>query len=70
MRIVRPLQHWLTGHGPRLQGGDFVPETHPLRPWADTLPWAALVAAVDRRFAQRFPLKTARGRTPVATRVL
>ncbi len=70
MRIVRHLQHWLTGRGPRLQVVDFVPETHPLRQWADTFPWAALVAAVDRSVAQRFPLKTARGRAPVATRVL
>jgi len=70
MRMVRHLQHWLTGRGLRLQVIDFVPETHPLRQWADTFPWAALVAAVDRSFAQRFPLKTARGRAPVATRVL
>jgi hypothetical protein len=49
---------------------DFVPETHPLRQWADTFPWAALVAAVDQHFAQRFPTPTARGRAPVATRVL
>lgn len=70
MRIVRHLQHWLTGRGPRLQVVDFVPETHPLRQWAETFPWAALVAAVDRSVAQRFPLKTARGRAPVATRVL
>ena len=70
MHIVRYLQHWLTGRGPRLQVGDFVPGTHPLRQWADTFPWAALVAAVDRSVAQRFPLKTARGRAPVATRVL
>jgi hypothetical protein len=70
MRIVRHLQHWLTGRGPRRQVVDFVPETHPLRQWADTFPWAALVAAVDRSVAQRFPLKTARGRAPVATRVL
>ena len=70
MRIVRHLQHWLTGRGLRLQVVDFVPETHPLRQWADTFPWAALVAAVDRSFAQRFPRKTARGRAPVATLVL
>ena len=70
MRIVRHLQHWLTGRGLRLQVVDFVPDTHPLRQWADTFPWVALVAAVDRSFAQRFPLKTARGRAPVATRVL
>ena len=49
---------------------DFVPETHPVRQWADTFPWAALVAAVERNFAQRFPTPTARGRAPVATRVL
>jgi hypothetical protein len=49
---------------------DFVPETHPIRQWADTFPWAALVAAVDRSFAQRFPKPTTRGRPPVSTRVL
>jgi hypothetical protein len=49
---------------------DCVPETHPLRPWADTCPWAALVAAVDRSLAQRFPQPTTRGRPPVSTRVL
>jgi len=49
---------------------EFVPETHPLRQWADTFPWAALVAAVERNCAQRFPTSTARGRAPVATRVL
>ena len=70
MRIVRYLQHWLRGPGRPLIVADFVPETHPLRQWADTFPWAALVAAVDRNFAQRFPTPTARGRAPVATRVL
>jgi transposase len=70
MQILRYLQHWLTGGGPGLQVADFVPATHPLRRWADTLPWAALVAAVDRSFAQRFPKLTPRGRPPVSTRVL
>ena len=70
MQILRYLQHWLTGRGPCLQVGDFVPETHPLRQWADTFPWAALVAAVDRSFTQRFPKPTTRGRPPVSTRVL
>jgi transposase len=70
MPILRYLQHWLTGRGPCLQVADFVPETHPLRQWAETFPWAALVAAVDRSFAQRFPKPTARGRPPVSTRVL
>jgi hypothetical protein len=70
MPLLRYLQHWLTGRGPYLQVADFVPEIHPLRQWADTFPWAALVAAVDRSFAQRFPKPTARGRPPVSTRVL
>jgi hypothetical protein len=70
MRLLRHLQHWLTGQGLPIAVAEFVPETHPLRQWADTFPWAALVAAVERSFAQRFPTPTARGRAPVATRVL
>jgi hypothetical protein len=70
MRLLRHLQHWLTGQGLPIVVAEFVPETHPLRQWADTFPWAALVAAVERSFAQRFPTPTARGRAPVATRVL
>jgi len=70
MRLLRHLQHWITGHGLSIAVADFVPETHPLRQWADTFPWTALVAAVERSFAQRFPTPTARGRAPVATRVL
>jgi len=49
---------------------DFVPETHPLRQWADAFPWAALVTAVEQSFARRFPPQTTRGRAPIATRVL
>jgi hypothetical protein len=70
MPLLRYLQHWLTGQGPCLQVADFVPETHPIRQWADTFPWAALVAALDRSFTQRFPKPTTRGRPPVSTRVL
>ena len=70
MRLLRYLQHWLTGSGRSLVVADFVPETHPLRQWADTLPWAVLVAAVERNFTRRFPTPTARGRAPVATRVV
>jgi hypothetical protein len=70
MPILRFLQHWLTGRGPCLQVADFVPDTHPLRRWADTFPWAALVAAVDHSCARRFAKPTTRGRPPVATRVL
>ena len=68
MPLFRSLQHWLTGRGPCLQGADFVPATPPLRPWAQTLPWAAVVAAIARAFAQRFPNLTTRGRPPVSTR--
>jgi Transposase domain (DUF772) len=70
MPLLRDLQHWLTGRGPCLQVADFVPETHPIRQWADTFPWAALVAAVDRAFPQRCPRPSTRGRPPVSTRVL
>ena len=70
MRLVRYLQHWLGGAGPRLQVADFVPDTHPIRLWADTFPWAALVAAVERSFAQRFPKRSPRGRAPIPLRVL
>ena len=70
MRLLRHLQPWLTGHGLQIAVADFVPETHPIRQWADTVPWTALVAAVERSFTQRFPTPTARGRVPVATRVL
>jgi hypothetical protein len=70
MQILRYLQHWLTGRGPCLQVADFVPATHPIRQWAETFPWAALVAAVAHSFAQRFPQATTRGRPPVSTRVL
>src|SRR5947208_3369041 len=65
MPILRYLQHWLTGRGACLQGAAFVPDTHPLRQWAETFPWAALVAAIDRSFARRMwwstPCRVRRG---------
>jgi hypothetical protein len=70
MLILRFLQHWLTGRGPYLEVANVVPATPPLRQWAETFPWAALVAAIDRSCAQRFPKPTTRGRPPVSTRVL
>jgi hypothetical protein len=70
MRFVRYLQHWLRGTGACLQVTDFVPVTHPLRQWADTFPWTALVGAIEQSFATRFPPKTPRGRQPVPIRVL
>ena len=70
MRLIRSLQHWLSGTGPCLQVTDFVPDTHPLRQWADTFPWAALVAAVEQSFDKRFPKRSPRGRAPVPIRML
>ena len=70
MHIFRYLQHWLSGHGPRLQVADFVPENHPIRRWADTFPWIAWVEATTKSFAKRFPKTSTRGRFPVSTRVL
>jgi hypothetical protein len=42
MRMLRHLQYWLTGGGPHIRVADFVPETHPVRQWADTFPWVAV----------------------------
>jgi hypothetical protein len=70
MPLVRFLQHWLSGTGTRLHVTDFVPESHPLRQWADTFPWAALVSAIEQSLHQRFPTTSQRGRRPVPIRVL
>jgi Transposase domain (DUF772) len=70
MGLVRYLQHWLRGTGVPLHVTDFVPDTHPLRQWADTFPWTALVAAVEQSFATRFPTRSPRGRAPIPLRVL
>ena len=71
MGILRHLQHWFIGQGPHLQTAEFVPETHPVRQWADTFPWDAMVHAVERSLTQRFPKKRPTGgRPPVSPRVL
>src|SRR5882762_1513422 len=70
MGVVRYLQHWLRGTGVPLHVTDFVPDTHPIRQWADTFPWAALVAAIEHSFQKRFPTTSPRGRRPVPIRVL
>jgi Transposase domain (DUF772) len=70
MRLLRHLQHWLSGSGPRLQVADVVPTTNSIRRWADTFPWAKLVAAVEQSVASRFPKRSHGGRRPVPTRVL
>jgi transposase-like protein DUF772 len=70
MRLIRHLQHWLGGSGPRLRVADVVPTTHSLRQWSDTFPWAAMVEAIEKSVARRFPPRSPRGRRPVPTRVL
>lgn len=70
MRIVRHLQHWLTGPGPRICVADFVPETHPIRRFSDTFPWPEWVGAIEVSFACRFPAPSNRGRPAISVRVL
>ena len=70
MGLVRYLQHWLKGTGTPLQVTDFVPRSDPIRQWADTFPWEALVQAIEQSFANRFPKPSNRGRRPVPIRVL
>jgi len=70
MPVVRYLQHWLSGTGACLHVIDVVPQSHPIRQWADTFPWAALGSAMAQSFATRFPKHPARGRRPVSVRVL
>jgi hypothetical protein len=53
-----------------LQETDFVPQSDPIRQWADTFPWDALVEAIEQSFTQRFPKPSNRGRRPVPIRVL
>jgi hypothetical protein len=55
MRLVHFLQHWLSGTGTRLHVTDFVPESHPIRQWAETFPWPALVSAIEQSIQKRFP---------------
>jgi hypothetical protein len=69
MSLVRYLQPWLRGPGVPLHVAACVPATHPMRPWAATFPWAALVAAMERSFAPRCPPRSPRGRRPVPLRV-
>ncbi len=61
MGILRHLQHWFSGRGPHLQTAEFVPDSHPIRLWADTFPWETMVHAVAQSFAQRFPSKSPGG---------
>jgi len=70
MRLLRHLQHGRSGSGPRLHVADVVPQTHAIRRWAETFPWAKWVAAVAQSVASRFPNRSHGGRRPAPTRVL
>ena len=70
MRLLHHLQHWMGGIGPSIEVTDFVPNSHPIRQWADTFPWEALVTAIEQSVARRFPKKSVAGRPGVSVRVL
>ena len=70
MGKLRQLCHWLTGQGKSIDVSEFVPQSHPLRQWADVLPWSKFVAAVEESFARRFPRQRSGGQAPLPTRVL
>lgn len=70
MGKLRQLCHWLTGPGKSIEVSAFVPPSHPLRQWADVLPWSQFVAAVAASFARRFPKQRAGGQEPLPIRVL
>ncbi len=71
MGIVRHQPHGFLGRGPPLQTAECVPERPPMRLWAETFPWDAMVQAGEPRFARRVPTKRPTGgRAPVSPRVL
>ncbi len=70
MGKLRPLCHWATGPGQSIDVSQFVPPSHPLRQWADVLPWSKFVAAVEERFARRFLQQRSGGQASLPTRVL
>ena len=70
MGKLRQLCHWLTGQGKSIDVFEFVPQTHPLRQWADVLPWLKFVEATEKSFASRFPKQQSGGQEPLPIRVL
>ena len=54
----------------RITVSEFVPQSHPLRQWADVIPWTKFVAAVEESFASRVPKKHGGGQKPLPIRVL
>ncbi len=70
MGKLRQLCHWVAGQGKKIDVSEFVPLPHPLRQWADVLPWTRFVDAVEESFAGRFPKQHAGGQEPLPIRVL
>lgn len=70
MGKIRQLCHWVTGQGKKITVSEFVPLCHPLRQWADVIPWTKFVEAVEASFAIRFPKQQAGGQAPLPIRVL
>ncbi len=70
MGKLRQLCHWLTGQGKSMDVSEFVPQTHPLRQWADVLPWSKFVEATEESFASRYPKQRSGGQAPIPIRVL
>ena len=64
------LCHWVTGQGKSIDVSEFVPQSHPLRQWADVLPWPKFVSAVEESFAGRFPKQRSGGQEFLPLRVL
>lgn len=67
---LRQLCHWLTGQAKSMDVSEFVPLEHPLRQWADVLPWTKFVEAVEGDFANRYPKQRSSGQVPLPIRVL
>ena len=70
MGKLRQLCHWMTGQGKKIDVSEFVPHDHPLRQWADVLPWSKFVVAVEESFARRYPKERCGGQEPLPIRVL
>ena len=70
MGKLRQLCHWLTGQGKSIDVSEFVPPTHPLRQWADVLPWSKFVEATEKSISSRFPKQQFGGQVALPIRVV
>jgi hypothetical protein len=70
MGKLRQLCHWLTGPETSIEVSAFVPPTHPLRQWADGLPWAPFVEATAQSLARRFVRETGKRLLSIGSKVL